>query len=513
MKKLRTYVYALFSGLLFAFTWNTVLPAASLFFAFIPLLYLLNYRKTNALPVFNQSFIAFFIFHLFTVWWIYKSSIGGFFAVITINSFLMALVMPATYFVKNVYGRFAGYWAFVVFWLSLENIHYIWDLQWPFMNLGNWLGQIPELIQWYEYTGVSGGTLWILLSNIFLLETYMAFREKNEKSIIINLMITLFLILFPMGSSFSLLPKKCTNNQKINALIIQANINPYTEKYDTSLYQKQINEQLQMAKTNLDSNINLLIFPEASFPLYLDKTKIDDNPVLKKLQSLTEKYPKLSIIAGIYTFKIEKTDTSYYNTAVFISKNKDFVTHDKSKLVPGVERTPFIRFLNVFKNMNVDFGGINASLHTSDEQTVFKDNDLKIAPLICYESVFGEYTTLFIQNNANIIAVITNDAWWGNTPAYEQILMHSKLRAIETRRQVIRAANTGISGLINEKGRLIEQLPLNEKSTLKVQAKTNNQQTFFVKHGDIIGRISFFTAIILLLASFVKSKTKMSSKF
>ncbi len=513
MTKSHNYIYSLVSGLLFALTWNNSLPAISLFVAFIPLLYLLNYKKTDTHSLFINSFSAFFIWHLFTVWWIYKSSISGFLAVITINTFLMAMILVLANFVKKVYGKFAAYWAFVVFWISLENIHYIWDLQWPFMNLGNWLGQVPVWIQWYEYTGVSGGTLWILLVNIFLLESYMAFREEKSKSIIINLCITLFLLLFPTGTSFSLLAQKCDSNPEYNALIIQPNINPYTEKYDTKLYKKQIAGQLQMAETNLDSNIHLLVFPETSLPLYLNKAHLADNPTLKKLQNLTEKYPDLAIIAGVYTFKIIKTDTLYYNTAVFINKDKSFITHDKSKLVPGVERTPFIRFLNIFKNMNVDFGGINASLHTNNEQTVFANKAFKIAPLICYESVFGAYTTQFVENGANILTVITNDAWWGNTPAYEQILMHSKLRAIETRRQVIRAANTGISGLINKKGKLTEQLPLNQKSVLKIKIKTNTETTFFVAHGDIVGRLSIFTAIILLLASFVKNKAKMSSKF
>ncbi len=513
MKKLQTYTYALFSGLLFALTWNNILPAVSLFVAFIPLLYLLNYKKTDTHSLFISSFSAFFIWHLFTVWWIYKSSIPGFISVITINSFFMAMILVLANFVKRVYGKFAGYWAFAVFWLSFENIHYYWDLQWPFMNLGNWLGQVPVWIQWYEYTGVSGGTLWILLVNIFLLESYMAFREENSKSIIINLVITLFLLLFPTGTSFSLFPQKCGSNPEFNALIIQPNINPYTEKYNTNLFKKQITEQLQMAETNLDSSIRLLIFPETSLPLYLNKNNLKNNPVLNSLKRLSEKYPKLSVIAGIYTYRITGSDTLYYNTAIFINKDGNYTMHDKSKLVPGVERTPFIRFLNVFKNMNVNFGGINASLHTNNEQTVFANKDLKIAPLICYESVFGTYTTQFVENGANILAVITNDAWWGDTPAYEQILMHSKLRAIETRRQVIRAANTGISGLIDEKGKLTGQLPLNQKSVLKIKIKTNIRTTFFVAHGDIISRISIFTAIILLLASFVKKKAKMSNKF
>jgi apolipoprotein N-acyltransferase len=381
------------------------------------------------------------------------------------------------------------------------------------MNLGNWLGQKPNLIQWYKYSGVSGGSLWILLTNIFLLEWWISLLQKNNKSILINSAAILFLILFPMGISFSLLPKTCGNNQEINALIIQPNINPYTEKYNTGLYQKQIDEQIQIAETNLDNSIRLLIFPETSLPLYLNRDSLDQNPVLNRLKKLSNQQKNLSVIAGIYTYRIINTDTLYYNSAVFINKNNKIILHDKSKLVPGVERTPFLHYLNIFKDVNVDFGGINASLNTSNEQSIFESGNLKIAPLICYESVFGTYSTDFVKKGANLIVVITNDAWWGNTPAYRQIMMHSQLRAIETNRQLIRVANTGISALINEKGKLIDSLPLNKKAVLKVKAKLIEENTFYVQHGDIIGRISIFTAIILLLASFVKNKAKMSNKF
>ncbi len=494
------------SGILLGLTWNNLLPAVSLFIAFIPLLFLLDDNNSGTHRIFIQSFLAFFIFHLIAVWWIYKSGFWGFIAVISINSFLMAGVLSLSYFSKQIFGKFAGYWALTAYWLSFEYLHYSWDLQWPFMNLGNWFGQIPALIQWYEYSGVLGGTLWVLLINIFIYELFLSIKRKHFKSIFINGVFLLFIIIFPLLWSNSLLHKKIQRGKTLQALIIQPNINPYTEKYDKSLFQKQINAQVYTAENNLDTTVDLLIFPETSLPLYLNRDSLNRNKIIKHLQRLSMHYPRLSVIAGIYTYKIDKYDTLYYNTAIFIDKNKSFVLHDKSKLVPGVERTPFIRFLNFFPDWNADYGGINSSLQIAEEQTTFETKDFKIAVLICYESVFGNYSAQFAKKDANIIAVITNDAWWGNTAAYGQILMHSRLRAIESRRQIIRVANTGISALINEKGVLVKSLPLNEKSALKLTAQTNNRLTFYVKNGDIIGRIAVFTSIILLLASYVRKK-------
>ncbi|MCF6241830.1 MAG: apolipoprotein N-acyltransferase, partial [Bacteroidales bacterium] len=497
---------AISSGLLLGTVWNNLLPVAGLFVGFIPLLYLIEKKKVSAGAMLKYAFVSFFIFHLCTVWWIAKSGISGFLSVISINSFLMASAVALAVYTRKIFGKFAGYWALVIYWLSFEYIHYTWDLQWPFMNLGNWLGQLPAIIQWYEYTGVLGGTLWILSVNIFLLDFFLSLRERKRESLFINSVFLIVIIAFPLYFSNLLMSIEKTGKQNGKALIVQPNINPYTEKYNKSLFDKQISKQLQSAKNNLDSSINLLIFPETSFPIYLNRNKLAENPVLNELKNLTFYYPNLQVIAGIYTYTIIGNDTLYYNTAVFINKNQKIIIHDKSKLVPGVERTPFIRFLNIFKDINVDYGGINASLNTTETQNLFTAGKFQIAPLICYESVFGNYAADFVKKGADIIVVITNDAWWGNTPAYRQIMMHSCLRAIETRRQVIRVGNTGISGLINEKGAVIEQIPIEEETVLKVNFSTNKKQSFYVLHGDIIGRLAAFMSVILILATYVRDK-------
>ena len=142
------YKYGLFSGILFGLSWNSYFPAVSLFLAFIPLLYAQKYLKPGFIEFFNITLLAFVLFHLGTVWWIYKSSIPGFVAVITLNSLFMASVMGIFYIVSTKLNKYLAYLSFVAFWLSFEFFHYHWEISWPFMNLGNWLGQIPKWIKW-----------------------------------------------------------------------------------------------------------------------------------------------------------------------------------------------------------------------------------------------------------------------------------------------------------------------------------------------------------------------------
>ncbi|MBQ4286017.1 MAG: apolipoprotein N-acyltransferase, partial [Bacteroidales bacterium] len=128
---------------------------------------------------------------------------------------------------------------------------------------------------------------------------------------------------------------------------------------------------------------------------------------------------------------------------------------------------------------------------------------------ICYESVYGEYCTGYVRSGARLLTVITNDAWWGDTPGYSQHLSYSSLRAIETRRDIARCANTGISAIIDQRGRILERSPWWEMSVIRGTVNLSDRQTFFVRYGDIPGRISvlvFLLLAALLLVRFIIPK-------
>ncbi|RLD77916.1 MAG: apolipoprotein N-acyltransferase, partial [Bacteroidetes bacterium] len=424
MFKFQNYKYGLLSGVLFGLSWNAYFPVLSLFLAFIPLLYVQKYLKPGFIEFFNISFLAFLIFHLVTVWWISKSSIPGFLVVITLNSLFMASVMGLFYIVSAKLNDNLAFLIFVVFWLSFEFFHYHWEISWPFMNLGNYLGQTTGWIQWYEFTGVLGGTLWVLLVNVLFFKSgYLFFQSKKKSGILIILSIGLIII--PITISTWLMSRPFVNDGFVSVLLIQPNINPYTEKYNRSLFEQQINGQINLAKEKIEHQTQLIIYPEASFPLFLNNENILGNKDVNRLKSLDNIHGNIDIIAGVFTFELKGPDTLYYNTAICLNSTSDYTLYYKSKLVPAVERTPFARYFSFLRDWNVDFGGVTSSLGISDERKVFKTNNAIVAPIICYESVYGEFVTEFVQKGADIITVMTNGAWWGNTQAYDQILMQS----------------------------------------------------------------------------------------
>jgi apolipoprotein N-acyltransferase len=122
--------------------------------------------------------------------------------------------------------------------------------------------------------------------------------------------------------------------------------------------------------------------------------------------------------------------------------------------------------------------------------------------IICYESVFGKYVTDYVKNGANLLFIITNDGWWKNTKGYEQHFYYASLRAIETRRSVARAGNTGISAFIDLRGNVISKTEWWKEAILKGTITPESRITFYVKYGDWLLKSGTFLALIVLLIFF-----------
>lgn len=202
-----------------------------------------------------------------------------------------------------------------------------------------------------------------------------------------------------------------------------------------------------------------------------------------------------------------------YNAAMHIDQSKEIQLHRKSKLVLGAEKVPFLKHIPWMKKLSVNLGGTQSMYGVQEYPSVFfnQDNEEGLAPIICYESVYGEYVNQYAQEGAAVYAIITNDGWWDNTPGYKQHLAYARLRAIEGRRSVIRSANTGISAIINSEGQITASTDWWEESTLSAEVSMNTASTFYIDHGDYIGRTAVFLAPLLLLYAFVQ-RTKQQRK-
>ncbi len=525
---MKNLFFAILSGLLLAFAWPTYGFPLLLFFGFVPLLYV-EYKLRTAgvkflkLKVLGYSYLSFFLWNLITTYWLYFSTpFGGAFAIL-VNSLLMALVFLLYHIIAKRTNFKASSAFLICLWIVFEKLHLNWDFSWPWLNLGNGFSDYINWVQWYEYTGTFGGTLWVWVVNMAIFKFILLYQEHREKEILIRSTIKISLmILLPIVISYVILASYTEGNQKIEAVILQPNINPYTEKYNTT--DTRIGELLMKLSDSLvTKNTDLLVAPETVFADGTALPQFQRSEAIYFGNQLISNHPNLNFLSGISMFdrfkdpkKVGKQSNyiapndwyNDYNSAFFLNSDSKPELYYKSKLVVGVENFPYQNILKpLLGNIMIDLGGTVAMKTTQEDREVFKlNNSEATAPIICYESVYGEYVTGYVKNGANFLTIITNDAWWDNTQGHKQHLSYASLRAVETRKSVVRSANTGISAFIDETGQVTKSLGYEKQGSIKSEITVNNKQTFYVKHGDYIARIAQFLALFLFLFSIIKYK-------
>ncbi len=527
MKTVQLYLLALLSGLLLTFAWFPHGWTPLIFIGFVPLLLIEKNiagspGKYPAVTLFFCSYFAFFTWNVLTTWWVKNASFGGAALAILANSLLMTLVFLVYHRVKKRTGERWAYLIFCSFWITWEFLHLDWDLSWPWLTLGNVFADTRSLIQWYEFTGVFGGGLWILVANCIIAACFVTTEQRfyfqlNKKKII---GFTL-LIVVPVLISFLILnTQPVAKEHGINVVAVQPNIDPYNEKFSGSV-DEQVKKMLALAAEKVDSNTMYVLFPETALPEEIWEAEWDQNNGIQQLKSFQKKYPHLKIIIGASTArfyrpdekrsvtarKFTQDDAYYdsYNTALQLDNDGSLQVYHKSKLVPGVEKLPFPFIFKFLDKLAIDLGGTTGSLGTQADRGVFvsKENGLKAAPVICYESIYGEYVCGYVKNGANFIAIITNDGWWGDTPGYKQHLKYGALRAIETRRWIARSANTGISCFITPQGEIQQATEWWVPAAIKGKIEMKEEITFYVRFGDYIARTAMYLSLLLIIYSWL----------
>ena len=511
-------IRSILSAVLLTFAWPVNGFSILIFIAFVPLLQILYdqpTKKSKQTTVF--FFLSFFLWNLGISWWIWNASPFGMWFAVIVNSCLMTIVFMATRMIIRRLSQQAGLLFLSTFWMSFELLHLHWDFSWPWFQLGNVFSETTSWIQWYEYTGVFGGSLWIWIVNI------LCFKSIRGVSIDIRkLALSILAIAIPISISLLIYRNhNPQNNPTIEVIITQPNIDPYEEKFLASDLE-QSESLFDLIAPKISSETVLILAPETyfteGFGSYLPSFLY--SPLYRTIQQELDQIGSVQLMTGIQFYQFykesEKTTTSnqfgdqwvdFYNSA-FLSGTNPIQIYHKSKLVVGVETLPYKELVEpLLGNIMLDLGGTVRSRATDTDRTVFQlYNKTKVAPIICYESVYGSFITGFVRNGAEFLAVMTNDAWWGTTPGHRQLLSYTKLRAIETRLPIVRSANSGISAVIDTFGEVIQQIPYLERDAMSSTITPQNKLTFYVTYGDYIARLSLFISILLLLIAIARKK-------
>ena len=481
---------------------------------------------------------AFVIWNAITTFWVCNATVGGGIFAVLANSLQMSLVFGLFRLSKKKFTGSLPYIFLAVAWIAWERFYFDAEISWPWLVLGNSFARTTWAIQWYEITGALGGSLWIWACNLGIFGLLVSISDGsifywNRKAKAAALTGIVLLFAGPLAAS-GIIGKDYKDSMEspdqLPVVIVQPNIDPYnkfqamTQDQQNALLESQIVSALKDRKADSITSPLLVVAPET----FTSDIVCGDYPRSKtwrRFTSLLQEYPGVNMLFGAssYDYLYQEERPSYtarnlrdglwvesHNSALMIDGTSRTDIFHKSKLVVAVEHTPYPR---IFCPIDDLLGGVMGRCVGQEEINLLnvKGIDGQTIPIgcaVCYESVYGEYYTDYVRKGARAMTIITNDAWWGDTPGYRQHLSYASLRAIETRRAIARCANTGISAIIAPSGEILQPTPWWEPAVIESSIPLRDDITFYVSHGDITGRVCTFIFILLLLALCVRFVTK-----
>ncbi|MBR1514973.1 MAG: apolipoprotein N-acyltransferase [Bacteroidales bacterium] len=511
----RTYniIMTILTGGLLSAAWPTWGIAPLIFIGLVPLLMLEDrIAKDGNGKVFGLAFFAFLIWNVATTWWIWNATPAATAAWI-LNALFMATVFWLFHVTKKKVGNQPwGNFLLIPYWMAFELLTYWWAAKWPWLNLGNVFSSTVSWVQWYEYTGVAGGTLWILLVNILIANILQYFKTKETKPLLLNIGLELLILFVPILISKNIYKHYEDQGTDTEVVVVQQNCDPWNEQFDAKYYDEVIQNNINLSLPLVTPKTRFIVSSESAIQEGIWLHETDQVRALKMLHDYVKRVPKTAFIIGGTTYEFVPQgmeddfparpigDGHYYychNSALLID-TINMQHRNKSQLTPGVEAIP--EWMGFLKNYSITMGIARGTLKTDSESKVMSYGEHKAGVAICYESAFGEYVSSFCKKGADLLFVITNDGWWGHTPGYRQHFEFSKLRAIENRRCVARSANTGRSGFINQRGDVLQQTHYWEPDAIRETLKANTKVTFYAKHGDYLSRIAVYLTFVELIA-------------
>lgn len=483
--------------------------------------------RWTAIKVWGYSYIAFLTWNLLTTWWVYNSSVEGGIMAFVFNSLFMSWVYYLAFLTKRRLGDTLGGLSLIVFWVMFEYLHMNWDLSWPWLTLGNGFAAYPQWVQWYEFTGALGGTVWVIGANLLLYKPVKSFSGRK-------IVLPAVVVLLPIAVSYGIYDAYEEKPDPVRVAVIQPNIDPWNEKFANGTQDQQFKKLMRLAQSQAAPEVDYYVFPETSLPDAFWNFQKDSLPDFLVMRDFLKQDPKAKIVIGvsylemfenvpkeqlpISASRFGETDNFYddYNSAVQVDTSATIPVYHKSKLVPGPEVFPFAKYLRPFQDQIFgDLGGMIGNLGTQKERAAFPAPDrpgLAVGPIICYESIYGEFVTEYVKKGATLLFIVTNDGWWGNTPGYRQHFQYARLRAIETRRSIARSANTGISGFINQRGDVLQKSDYWVEAAMTQDLNANGKLTFYVRYGDYLGRAAMILSLLLVLYAFSSRFLKKSKE-
>ena len=505
-KNIRTYGPAALSGflLIFAFPTFDLYPLA--WVAFVPLLVSLWDKKPK------EAFISGVITGIFsffgTLYWIYHSithygsvplpvSVG----LVLLLSLYLSLypgLFALIFSLKIKTSRLPALLLAPVFWVTLEFIRSYALTGFPWSSIGYSQYRFLYGIQFADITGIYGVSFIVLAVNGAVADLFIAKRRRAEMPLfpmthtLIGYVVFFVVLLFIFGYGYWRIHQERPGGS-LRASIIQGNIEQ-AKKWAPAYQEEVAGIYRELSVAAAASSPSLIIWPETAVPFYFgyDAARSDD---LVAFQRRLNSY----LLFGSVMVKRPPSPGNpalLTNSAVLLDRegNVSYI-YDKIHLVPFGEYVPLRSILFFVDKLVAGIGDYEPGDKVIKANTAFGS----FATFVCYEIIFPGLVRKFYSRDGDFIVTITNDAWFGRTTGPYQHFSMAVFRAIENRKPVVRAANTGISGYVDSSGRILRVTPLFERRVETVDIKTDKSRSFYSRYGDIFSYLCIVALLLLLL--------------
>ena len=384
-------------------------------------------------------------------------------------------------------------------WVAQEWLRSLVFSGWGWNTLGSALHAQLVIIQVTEFTGVAGLSFLVAFTNVILLTTARRFILETQVRPMrphYDLTLTLAVIVGVMGFGIRSLQIRRPANT-LNVALVQPNI-PREQKFSAEFAQSTFDQFTRLSARALgaSSRPDLIVWPESSMP----GPVLQDEPSYRFVMDFSAA-AKTDLLLGT----IDEDEAQVYNAALLVSDGgKHVQIYRKVHLVPFGEYVPGRHTIPLLARVVGD--QVPGDFAFGKEHTVFRltNDKARVAPLICFEDTIGDLTRQFVLAGANLLANVTNDGWFLRSAASQQHLANAVFRCVETRLSMVRAANTGVTCMINEFGLISPSrilAPFAEDVLLgEVNVPTERELTFYVRHGELFAQGCVGVALFVLVA-------------
>jgi apolipoprotein N-acyltransferase len=394
-------------------------------------------------------------------------------------------------------------WLLPTLWVGIDWLRGILFSGFPWMDLGYGLWEKTDLIQIADLFGHHGVTWTIVFTNVFL--TILLSQKQRVTSVFI--LVTSLVLVFGSSALYSKLriAEISTiisdhNIKRMKVGIVQGNIDQ-SLKWSESHQKETVDRYLSLSRTLFtEKPVELLVWPETALPFYPQ-----NNEYMRLLEEMTSEYG-IALLTGAPWYEIidrKARKVEFFNSALLLDPAGQFSgKYYKTHLVPFGEYVPLKKLLPFLAPLVEAAGDFSAG--KVKEPLVWEGG--RIGVLICFESVFPEISRKWVRSGANMLINLTNDAWYGMSSAPHHSLAMSVFRAVETRRSLVRSANTGISAFISPLGRIDSRSELFQPHGFSAEVMLFEETTFWTRYGYLFGPFCLFLGVIAASVAGIRRK-------